>query len=130
MSSGHGRVIGLTAHVAAYIRHAQDQATQYMEEEGAHEPPTPEELLTGDGQKGESGFFSDVAHGRLSILQRTVPYTPAHKGNNIGLSVEENQRRKSRSWKVDGGESQGGDEAELRMALNLLYPCMKLPKSK
>lgn len=54
--------------MAAYIRLAQDQATQYIKEEGAHGPPTPEELVTGDGQKGESGFFSSVAHGRLSVL--------------------------------------------------------------
>lgn len=54
-----------------------------MEEEGAHEPPAPEELLAADGQKGESGFFSGKAHGRLSILQWTVPFTLAHKGNSI-----------------------------------------------
>lgn len=59
-----------------------------------------------------------------------MPYTPVHEGNNIGLSVGENKRRKPRSWEGDGVESQGGDGAGMRRALNLLYSCMKLPMSK
>lgn len=78
-----------------------------MEEEGAHEPPAPEELLAADGQKGESGFFSGKAHGRLSILQWTVPFTLAHKATVFRLSGGGNKREKPRSWEGYCGEIQG-----------------------
>lgn len=102
-----------------------------MEEEGAHEPPTLKSYWQWMARRvSQVSSVVCVAHGRLPVLSRQCP-TPLHiKTTVFGLSGGENKRAEPRSWEVDGGESQGGDGAGMRKALNLLYSCMKLPKSK
>jgi len=63
VSSGCDRAIALmdSAHVVACIRHTQDQATQLMEEEKAHEPSIPKELMAGGSQGESHGSSSGTA---------------------------------------------------------------------
>lgn len=84
VSSGCDKAIALmdSAHVVACIRHAQDQATQLMEEEEFHDPSTPEELMAG-GSQGESHGSSVVRlHGESPSLQWIMPNPLAQTGSS------------------------------------------------